>query len=248
MTTTATSGRGNAPRPDAGEEKPLVGADRPAPTDVLAIVGSTRFVSTMGLRRASDIISALLNNLHPDQVITSWGGNGVPNLAEQAARTRKIDFKSYEPTGHHWSGAGGQQTYLHLIASACTRMVFICCAEKGVTFAGTYAPRLAMKMGKPVDPYYILGDGHVQKTAPERKKKKRPVREPQTAPVTTNHPGPPLAAPTIPPPPYRPIRRRPAPTPVPSPPPVADNPEDADVPLEVLYKGVSDRWRPKNQP
>lgn len=128
-------------------------------TDILAIVGSTRFACPDGPAIAEALIAAELATRRPD-VVTSGGAACVDTLGEQAADRLGIAKEIHRPKVRRWAGPDGFQARNLLIATGCTRALRISCAHSRTYGSGWTGDRAA-EMGKPVRRVVINADGTV---------------------------------------------------------------------------------------
>jgi hypothetical protein len=113
--------------------------------DVLAIVGSTRFLDTTAIGRAREVIAGVFERRRPDKVI-SGAAEGVDTLGVQMAREAGIEVEEFPPANPRWQ-PDGYQARNDLIADQCTRLLRVAC-RWSATYGSGYTHDRAKRQGK----------------------------------------------------------------------------------------------------
>ena len=116
--------------------------------DVLAIVGSTRFVDPCWRDKAEDAIGEAIAEHRPDVVI-SGGADGIDTFAiNYTGALYSIRTHEYLPKHSRWEPEGFKARNV-LIAKACTRLLAIRC-HASKTYGSGWTADYAERLGKPV--------------------------------------------------------------------------------------------------
>jgi hypothetical protein len=113
--------------------------------DVLAIVGSTRFIDEHALHNATTLIEGVLTRRRPN-LIVSGAAPGIDALAATMARERDIELREFPPAHPRWEPDGYKQRN-DLIADSCTRLMRIAC-RWATTYGSGYTHDRASAQGK----------------------------------------------------------------------------------------------------
>lgn len=129
--------------------------------DVLAIVGSVRFVCPLGLILVRGLVHNELQDRRPDQVV-SGGAVGVDTVAVDVADLHHVPWHEFLPANKRWEPDGFKARNLQIV-EACTRLLAIRCAEAKTYGSGWTCDR-ARDLGKPTRTVTIGRDGTVEDT------------------------------------------------------------------------------------
>ena len=116
--------------------------------DVLAIVGSVKFVTPGAMDQAREIILGVFARRRPDAVV-SGGADGIDTLGVELADAAGIETIVHPPKVKQWAGLGGYRDRNLLIALDCTRLLRIVC-HASKTYGSGWTADQAEKQGKVV--------------------------------------------------------------------------------------------------
>lgn len=115
--------------------------------DVLAIVGSRRFLNPHASAAAQRLIEQAVGRQRPAEII-SGGADGIDTLAGAIATRLGVAFHAFLPANHRWEPAGYKARNV-AIAQTCTRLICIRCA-KATIYGSGWTADYAEQIGRPV--------------------------------------------------------------------------------------------------
>ncbi len=128
-------------------------------TDILAIVGSTRFACPRGLTIVRHLVAEELQVRRPN-VVTSGGAEGVDTIGAEYAERAGIRTLIFPPTVRQWAGPGGFRERNQRIADTCTRALRVVCGSSRTYGSGWTCDRVR-EQGKAVRTVVVYADGAV---------------------------------------------------------------------------------------